>query len=112
MQLVIQYARTKGYHRHFYAYALPEFLAVSTAHSPGDAFSTPFLTATVDEGGIFELALVSPASSGPVVPFRTHQARLFQELDSCFSTLADLLVAHAQEPSTPRTGRGRGTARA
>ena len=99
MRLVVDYARSRRFDHHFHAYALPDFLAVSTASTPADALTTPFLSISVDEGGFFELTLVSPESSGPVVPVRTPQTHLYQELDTGFAALGELLVAHFQGSS-------------
>lgn len=97
MQLVVDYVQSRGYDRHYHAYPLAEFLAISTARTPEEALTTPFLSVSVGFGGVFELSLVAPASPGPVVPFRTPQAHLYQELDTSFSALSELLVAHSQE---------------
>jgi hypothetical protein len=96
MQLVIRHALGRGYDQHFNAYTLPEFLAISTARSPEQALTTPFLSVAVDRDGVFELALVSPSSKDPLFPFRATPTTLVHELDSALAALGDLLVEQAE----------------
>jgi hypothetical protein len=95
MRLVVEHARRRGYERHYYAYTLPEFLAISPARSPEEALTTPFLSVALDRGGVFELTLVAPAT-GLVIAFRVPRALLFHELDTSFASLGELLVSASQ----------------
>jgi hypothetical protein len=92
----VEHARKRGYADHYFAYALTEFLAVSSARLPEEALRTPFLSIAVDRERVFQLSLVAPVK-GLVIGFRVPRALLFHELDSSLASLGELLVSHVQE---------------
>lgn len=103
MLLVIDHAHRRGLDEHYFAYTLPDFLAISPARSPEEALHTPFLSVAVDTVQVFDLTLVAPAV-GRVVSCRVPVSQLLHELDTSLTSLGELLVDHAQDDEPHRHG--------